>query len=135
MLIKFKLQGVERIIKQNGPNDFVAYEVGNPDRALGYYSSLQNAVLRHIKDAGSLDEGGKEEVIELKNYVERFNKLCDEIRGAEPEDLLKDAVFEARAAKVMTEETKAKIAKTKSSKKVDQKPELESQEESFGDDF
>lgn len=99
MLIKFKLQGVERVIKQNGPNDFVAYEVENPDRALGYYSTLQNAVLRHIKDASSLDESGREEVIELRNYIERFNKLCDEIRGADPEDLLKDAVFEKRPEK------------------------------------
>lgn len=125
MLIKFKLQGVERIIKQNGPNDFVAYEVENPDRALGFYSTLQNAVLRHIKDAGSLSENGREEVIELKNYIERFNKLCDEIRGADPEDLLQDAVFEKRPEK----------GSHLKKKKIQPEEKQNSTEESFGDDF
>lgn len=132
MLIKFKLQGKTRVIKQSGPNDFTAYELDNPTRALGYYSSLQNAVLRIIKDAGNLDEAGKEEVIQLKDYVKRFENLCDEIKGAEPHDLLKDAVFEKTAAKIAGEIRAEQYA----NKKKDESESKESpQEESFGDDF
>lgn len=117
MIIKFKLQGVERIIRQNGANDFTAFKPGT-DRALGYYNTLPSAVLRHIRDAAILDTDGSEEVIDLKIYIERHKSLFNEILGLSIEDISKFAVFQEVPSK-MTEERKAKIKATKAKKKAE----------------
>lgn len=118
MLIKFNLQGVERVIKLDNNGCYTAYAPGT-ERALGYYASLQNAVLKHIRHATILDSTEKEEVIELKDFILRHQKLFDEVRGLSQEDISKFAVFEetGKETRVMSEETKAKIKATKSAKK------------------
>lgn len=88
MLIKFKLDGVERIIKQNGKNDFQAIDPNSKTKApLGYYSNLGSAVSAHIRNAGSLTPQGKSEVIELKEYVQRHKQLFNQIMGLSVEDI------------------------------------------------
>ena len=88
MLIKFKLDGVERVVKQNGKNDFQAVDPNPKTKApLGYYSSLGSAVSAHIRDAGSLTPQGKSEEIELKDYVERHKELFNQIMGLSIEDI------------------------------------------------
>lgn len=118
MLIKFNLQGAERVIKLDNNGCYTAYAPGT-ERALGYYASLQNAVLKHIRHATVLDSTENEEVIELKDLVLRYQKLLDEVRGLSQEDISKFAVFEetGKITRVMSEETLAKIKATKSAKK------------------
>lgn len=93
MLIKFKLQEVERDIHFNG----FCYTAVDPTsahgRALGYYSSLGGAVFCHIKHA-NIPEGSKhEEIIQLKDFVVRYEALVAEARGLTQEDLFKTATF------------------------------------------
>lgn len=85
MIIKFKIQGVERVIK----HDSTSFTAINPSTGsvLGYYSRLAGAVSKHIKDAGFLDENGKEEVLSLKQYVERYEKIFNEVLGLSKEQI------------------------------------------------
>lgn len=137
MLIKFNLQGVERVIKLDNNGCYTAYAPGT-DRALGYYASLQNAVLKHIRHASVLDSTENEEVIELKDLVLRYQKLLDEVRGLSQEDISKFAVFEetGKTTRVMSEETKAKIRAARSSNKTEEKePDIEKTVEEDDDDL
>lgn len=91
MLITFELQGVQRTIDVSGPC-FTAIDPikGTP---LGYFSNLGGAVLKHIKEASDLSHEDKEEVIELRDYIVRLDKLFNEVRGLSKEDLGSNAVF------------------------------------------
>lgn len=109
--------GVERVISQEGKNSFAAMVPGT-DRALGYYSNLNNAILAHIKNAGNLDENGKEAIIELKDYIKAHRELFDEVLGLSKADVHKFATFEERPERQpMSEETKAKIKASRVAKK------------------
>lgn len=121
MKITFKLQGVERVIKQSGSNDFTAYKPGT-ETAIGYCSTLSSAVLKHIKEAAVLDDVGKEEVIELKDYIDRHKKLFEDVLGLSNEDISKFAVFEEKPVKEMSDEHKDKMRQGKKSKKEDPSP-------------
>lgn len=117
MIIKFNLLGIERVINQQGPHSFTALIPGT-DRILGYYSTLNGAVLSHIKNAGNLDEEGKEAVVELKSYVEMHRSMFDEVLGLSITDIEKFAEFQEKPErKSMSEETKAKIRSAKEAKK------------------
>lgn len=105
MKIKLKIQGQERIIKQDGPNSFIPYKIDGVN-VLGYYSSLNSAVSRLIKDVAVLDENGKEEVIEIKEYVNRHKALFDEIMGMDPIDIAKNAEFEPTPIKGKSKQNK-----------------------------
>lgn len=95
MVIKFKLDGVERTIRQNGKNDFVALDPNpNVNKPIGYYSNLGSAVSAHIRNAGSLTPQGKSEVIELKDYIQRHRQLFDQIMGLSVEDITTATVTE-----------------------------------------
>ena len=124
MLIKFKLQGVERVIKLDNNGCYTAYAPGT-ERALGYYASLQNAVLKHIRHATVLDSTENEEVIELKDLILRYQKLLDEVRGLSKEDISKFAVFEETEKKVVSEEQIAKMKAGRAKSISDAKKELE----------
>lgn len=127
MLIKFKLDGVERVIRQNGTNGFIAYVPGTKD-PLGYYSTLKNAVIKHIKDAAILNKEGCKEVIELEGYVNRHKDLIDEFMGLSEEDISKRLVFSDtdEGVRRISEEQKAKTKATKEANKLASKePKIE----------
>lgn len=88
MEIKFKLQDIERTIKY----DKYCFMAISPrsGRTLGYYSSLGGAIKKHLEDAMMLDDNneGKEEVIQLKNLVSRYEALVKEVRGLGKADFL-----------------------------------------------
>lgn len=105
MKIKFTLQGVERVIVQDSPTSYKAEHPGS-QLTLGYYSTLQNAVLSHIRNAAIIDEKGKEEVIELKDYIARLEKLLGEIRGMPNDDIKKFASFEEKTSGISEEKVK-----------------------------
>jgi hypothetical protein len=93
MIIEFELQGKKRVIKYDGH----CYQALKPDsrQILGYYSILGNAILSHIRDCSIIDSSTQEEVISLKEYVARFEKLLKEIRGLSKEDIFEVSVFES----------------------------------------
>lgn len=113
MVIKFKLDGVERTIRQNGKNDFVALDPNpNVNKPIGYYSNLGSAVSAHIRNAGSLTPQGKSEVIELKDYVQRHRQLFDQIMGLSVEDIPTAIVTEKSGPqKTITKERQEKMQK------------------------
>lgn len=120
MIIKFKLQGIERKITSDS-NSFSAVtpisESNKSENALGYYSTLGGAVLKHVKHA--LIPSSDEEVVELKELVARFEAACDFFRGIHSSDQIPGSSVEIKEVK--------KPTKNKSN--------TEPKEESFGDDF
>ena len=124
MLIKFNLQGVERVIRQNGTNGFIAYIPGTQE-PLGYYSSLKNAVIKHIKDAAISNKEGRKEAVELEEYVNRHKALIDEFMGLSEEVISKHLVFSDEGVRKISEEQKAKAKATKEARKlVSKEPEV-----------
>lgn len=120
MIIKFKLNGVERKIIGDS-NNFTAVnpisESNKTENALGYYLTLGNAVLKHIKHASI--PSSDDEVVELKELVARFEAACDFFRGIQSADQIPGSSVEIKEVK--------KPTKNKSN--------TELKEESFGDDF
>lgn len=116
MKIKFNLNGVERVIVQNGTSDFTSLIPGT-DRPLGYYSTLGAAVLKHVKSAAIKDSSENEEVIELKDYISEFRAICEQILSLDIDDVSKFSEIEKREKKAMSEERKAKMKAAKAAKK------------------
>lgn len=132
MKIEFELQGVKRTIRFDG-YCFHAIDPKSP-RVLGYYSSIGNAVLAHVKDAAVPEEAGQEEVIELKELIVRFDKLYGEIRGLSKEDLFGAVVMEGEkrdmsaqqeALKKFHESKPGKVSDIKKATTVKKEPEPE----------
>lgn len=119
MEIKFKLQDIERTIKYD-KYCFMAISPRN-GTVLGYYSSIGGAVKKHVEDAMVLDDNdeGKEEVIELKTLVSRYEELVKEVRGLGKADFLHTEVILKDVPIRGTFRRKASIEKEDSSPEED----------------
>lgn len=86
MIINFELAGENRKVKWDG-KCFIAYD--SKDGALGYYTTIGNAVLCHIKDAANKDSAtdGKEEVMTLLELVDRMERLWQDVRQIDPVEI------------------------------------------------
>lgn len=107
-IIKFKLNGVDRIIKTDsvsyiamvGPTESVKNEI-----VLGYYSTLGNAILKHIKHAAMSSES--EEVVSLKEVVAKIEDMYNYFRSIKSEsDIPESSVIDKKQQKEDDSENK-----------------------------
>lgn len=117
MLLKFNLQGIERVIKVDPHGNFLPYAPGT-QKILAYCSNIGSALLRHVKHAASLDEEGKEAIMDLKSYVEKIELLYAEIRGIDMEKVndFETFTFEEIPVKKVGVKTRAKKEKPEPTK-------------------
>lgn len=131
MLIHFTLQGVKREIRNDGKCFSVLDPRSTNGAVLAYCINLQNAILAHIKDASILDDNGKQEIIELKDYILRLETLFDNVRGASDVDIKQNLVFEDGGRTSMSEEHKAKIIASRKSTNKPKAEQPQKQEDEF----
>jgi hypothetical protein len=117
MKIEFELQGVKMVIKYDG-NCYTALKPGT-DYVLGYYTKIGNALNRILLDVNLPEEAGQEETIQLKEYVDRFERLINEVRGYGVEDIFGAVVIEGEK-RVMSQEHKDKIKASKQKAKSEE---------------
>lgn len=125
MRIIFKLQGVEREINASMHGGYTSIY---PDKSgsIGHYSNLGNAILGHIKHANIPEGKDHEEIIELKAFIDRFEKLVNETIGLKQEDVYSTCTFIKLDKKVLTkEEVKERFRVKEPIKAIDYKPEVE----------
>jgi len=82
MNITFQLGGQERKIRWDGVQ-YTAYAPN--DALLGHYTVFGNAVLAHVKEVARVDGdlGVNQELLTIKEYVKRFERLVNDLRSIE----------------------------------------------------
>lgn len=93
MKIKFKLRGVVREIRYDKYSFMASNPAGKTAKPLGHYTTIGGAINKHLTDAMIPHESEEEEVLSLREFVDRYESLKLEVLGATIEELRRSPAF------------------------------------------